>query len=309
MDAFGHDHAAAGRAALAGGEKAAVDGRAHGHVQVGIVQHHKRVLAAHLQLHLGTPAHAGGGHALASADGAGKAHARDALVFEQHSAHFRATAHHQVEHARRQACAVQDVGQRPGRARHHFSGLEHHGVAVGQGWGNFPGGDGDGEVPGGDQADHAQGLAGDLHAHAGAHRRQHLATGAQGFARKELEDGGSAAHFADGFGQGFAFFAGQQVAQLGLAGNDFVAHGVQDVKALLGGGQAPGREGGVGGCHGFECLLAAGHRVVADHVARVRGVGVLVGADAFGPLAADEVVFHGHVSGLQREKGRCSVSG
>ena len=33
-------------------KKAAVDGRAHGHVQVGVVQHHKRVLAAHLQLHL-----------------------------------------------------------------------------------------------------------------------------------------------------------------------------------------------------------------------------------------------------------------
>ncbi|MNT60053.1 hypothetical protein D3C72_1976100 [compost metagenome] len=102
VDAFGHDQAAAGSAALAGREEPAVDGGAHGHVQVGVVQHHKRVLAAHLQLHLGTARHAGGGHTLSRAHRSGEAHARNALVFQQHGAHLRAPAHDQVEHTGRQ---------------------------------------------------------------------------------------------------------------------------------------------------------------------------------------------------------------
>ncbi|MNV29914.1 hypothetical protein D3C71_1211630 [compost metagenome] len=188
---------------------------------------------------------------------------------------------------------MQDVCQRPGGAGHHLGGLEHYAVAVGQCGRDLPGRDGDGEVPRRDDADGAQGFARDLDAHARAHGRDHLAAGAQRLAGKELEDGRGAAHFSDGFGQGLAFFAGQQVAQLGLARNDFVAHGVQDVKALLGRGHAPCGERRVGCRHGLQRLLAARHGVVADHIACVGGVGVLVGANAVSPGAANQVCMHG----------------
>src|SRR3989344_3589464 len=135
--------------------------------------------------------------------------------------------------------------------------------------------------------------AGPIFQAGGAHGRHHLAAGAQRLAGKELEDGRGAADFANGFGQGLAFFAGQQVAQLGLARDDLVAHGVQDVKALLGRGQAPCREGRVRGGDGVERLFAAGHGVVSYHIARVGRVGVLVGANAVSPGAANQVCMHG----------------
>ena len=40
-------------AALAGGEEAAVQRPVHRDVQAGVVEHHHRILAAHLQLELG----------------------------------------------------------------------------------------------------------------------------------------------------------------------------------------------------------------------------------------------------------------
>ena len=247
VDAFGDDQARGRRAALAGGEEAAVQRRVHRDVQVGVVEHDHRILAAHLQLELGHARDAGLRDALAGGHRAGEADRVDALVVQQHLAHFGAAAHHQVEHARRQARAVQDVGDGPGAAGHQIGRLEHHGVAVGQGRGDLPGGDRDGEVPGRDQAHDAHGLARDFHADARAHGRHHLAAGTQRFAGKELEDVAGACHLADGLGQGLAFLAREQVAQFGLARQDLGAGGVEDVEALLRGGQAPGGLG-LGGC-------------------------------------------------------------
>ena len=52
VDAVGHDQARGRRAALAGGEEGAVDGAFDRDLQVGVVEHDQRVLAAHLELHL-----------------------------------------------------------------------------------------------------------------------------------------------------------------------------------------------------------------------------------------------------------------
>ena len=86
--------------------------------QVGIVQHDERVLAAHLELHL---LHRVGRNAAAATrrpvatepvndDGA---HAR---MPEHRLADHGAAAHDQVEHARRQAGAGDDLGQRGARS-------------------------------------------------------------------------------------------------------------------------------------------------------------------------------------------------
>jgi hypothetical protein len=55
VDAFGHHQAARRRAALAGREERALDRRVDGDVEVRVVEHHLRVLAAHLELQLLQP--------------------------------------------------------------------------------------------------------------------------------------------------------------------------------------------------------------------------------------------------------------
>ena len=52
VDAVRHDEARRRRAALAGREERAVDGALDRHLEVGVVEYHQRVLAAHFELHL-----------------------------------------------------------------------------------------------------------------------------------------------------------------------------------------------------------------------------------------------------------------
>ncbi|MNZ78403.1 hypothetical protein D3C78_969720 [compost metagenome] len=295
VDSVGHDQAAGGGAALARGVEAALRRQFHGLVQVGVVEHDLRVLAAHFQLHLLAALHAGGGNAAAHAHRAGETDGRHVGVLDQGVADHAARTHDQVEHAGRNARAVDDVGQRPGAAGNEVGGLEHHAVAEGQGRCDLPGGNGDGEVPGRDQADHADGLARDLHADAGAHRRQGLARQAQAFAGEELEDLARARDFAHGFGPGLAFLARQQVAQLFLARQDLGANLVERVVARLDAGNAPGREGGRGGGDGGLQVIRAALGVLADHIAEVAGVDVGAVAGGGRPLAVDQIVVAGHV--------------
>ena len=64
------------------------------------------------------------------------------------------------------------------------------------------------------------GLAGDLDADAGADRGQRLAGEAQALAGEELEDLRGAHGLADALGEGLALLAGEQPAELVLAGED-----------------------------------------------------------------------------------------
>ena len=52
VDALGDDQARRGGAALAGGVEGALHGALDRDVEVGVVEHHQRVLAAHLELEL-----------------------------------------------------------------------------------------------------------------------------------------------------------------------------------------------------------------------------------------------------------------
>ncbi|MNF66278.1 hypothetical protein D3C84_480650 [compost metagenome] len=201
-----------------------------------------------------------------------------------------AAAHHQVEHPGREAGAGDDFGNRPGAARHQIGRFQHHAVAVGQGRGDLPGRNGDGEIPRGDQADHPQRLAGHFHRDAGAHRGQHFAGLAQAFAGVELEDIAGAAHFADGLGQGLAFFPGQQRTELFAAGEDFAADLVQRVAARLDTGSRPGRKRGAGGGNGLIDLSGVGLGILADHIGQVGRIDIARIAGSGEPLAADIVV-------------------
>ena len=102
------------------------------HLEVGVVEHDGRVLAAHLELELAHHLDAGLGHALAGADRAGEGDGVDVRAVEHGLADHRALAHDQVQHALGQPGAVQDVDDGPGAAGHQVRRLEHHGVAVDQ---------------------------------------------------------------------------------------------------------------------------------------------------------------------------------
>ena len=77
----------------------------HRQLEVGVVEHHQRVLAAHLELHLGD-ARGAVRRPGADADRAGEADRVDSGAFDEALADDRAAAHHQVEHAGRQAGAL-----------------------------------------------------------------------------------------------------------------------------------------------------------------------------------------------------------
>jgi hypothetical protein len=64
-------------------------------------------------------------------------------------------------------------------------------------------------------------------------RGQLVSGEAQHFAGEKLEDLSGAHHFADAFGQRLALLAREQPPELVLAGEDFIACAIENVRALL----------------------------------------------------------------------------
>ena len=307
MDTRGDDDARGRGAALAGGEECRLRHGLDGDLEVGVIEHDGGVLAAHFELELAANLDRGQSNALAGADRAGEGDGVDVLGFQHGLADHRALAHHQVQHALGQAGADQDIDDSPGRARNQVGRLDHHGIAKGQRRGDLPGRDGDGEVPRRDDADDANRLAGDFDADAGAHRRDDLARQAQHFTGKEIKNLCGAGHFANAFRQGLAFFAAQQLAQFGLARQDFLGSLAQDGMALKDARTRPGGESRLGGCDGLLGLFGRSLRVNAHHIIDVGGVDVLAPLRA-DPFASDEVLMQCHGMCLLRGSQRRSAA-
>ena len=214
---------------LAGREKSALHAELDRLDDVGVVQNDLRVLAAHFQLAFFQRDGALLRNAATDGLRAGEADRVHARMVDERVANHAAPAHDQVEHAGRNAAAADDLGQRPGAARHQVGGLHHDAVAVSQCRRDFPGGNRNREIPRGDDADHANRLAGDFNADAGAYRRNDLAGQAQAFAGEELEDFAGAGGLADALGFRFAFFARQQRAEFLAPGQDFRADLVERI--------------------------------------------------------------------------------
>ena len=110
-------------------KKAPLTARFDGDLEVGIVEHDQRILAAHLQLellHRRRTATQACAILRPVATEPVKEIAATSGMLEQRLADHRAAAHHQVEHAGRQAGARDDLGERMRRARHEIGRLEHH---------------------------------------------------------------------------------------------------------------------------------------------------------------------------------------
>ena len=242
VDALGDDQARGRGAALPGREIRALHRDVHRGRQVGVVQHHERVLAPHLELELRHARDRLLRDRPAGLHRPGEADRGDVGVVHERVADHRPGAHHEVEHAGRNAGGGEDVGQHPGATRRPLRRLEHDGVAERERRRDLPGRDRDREVPRRDQADDADRLAGDLDVDAGTDRRQLLAGQPQHLAGEELEDVPGAHRLADALGQRLAFLAREQPADLVLAGEDVGADLVEDVGAILDRRRRPGRK-------------------------------------------------------------------
>ena len=92
VDPGGDDQPAGGGAALAGRVEGALDGAVDGDVEVGVVEHDQRVLAAHLELDARAAASGGLGDARPGLDRAGEADGIDAGVLDERVADLAAAS-------------------------------------------------------------------------------------------------------------------------------------------------------------------------------------------------------------------------
>ncbi len=166
VNPVGHDDSARSRASLAGGEKRAVERALNRAVEIAVIQHDERILAAHLQLHACLMRHRRAGDASTNALRTGKRNRRDIRMQREHVAR-RAAADHEVEHALRRAGLVNDLRHRKGDRRRQRRGLHHDRVAERQRGRALPRRNRDREIPGRDQADDAERLAVSCHINPG----------------------------------------------------------------------------------------------------------------------------------------------
>ncbi len=157
-DGLVHQQARGGRADLTGIE---VDARHHpvgGFLDVGIIEHDDRRLAAKLQ---GDTARAAGRSLhdlLADHIAAGEGNLVDARMTGQRRADGLAIAVQQIEHARRQSGFQRDLGHHLLRQRRHFRRLDHQGAARGERRRDLPDTGDQREVPRRDQSHHTSRL-------------------------------------------------------------------------------------------------------------------------------------------------------
>ncbi|MCY1172772.1 hypothetical protein D9M73_129160 [compost metagenome] len=292
MDAVADDQSRRGRALLPGAEEGAVQRAFHGDVEVGVIEHHQGVLAAHFQLATHQVAGGGDRDAATGLQGAGEGHRIDVGGLDQAFADHSAAAHDQVEGAGGQGLTADDFSQGPSAGRHQVCRFEHYGVAKGQGRGNLPRGGGHGEIPRRDDADHADRFTLNFDLDAGAYRGGRPAHLTQHFGRVVVEELRAAIDFAYALGQRFSFFPGEQFAEFFLARHQLVADGHQYLLALFQATGGPLRLGVTGSRDGVLGLFGACLVVMPDQVFDIRRAVVGDKALAFTPVAAN-VVFAG----------------
>ena len=290
MNPFGHDQPRRSRAALSGRIVRALHGDVDRHLQIRIVEHHERVLAAHFELHFGEPRARVLRNRPSRADRPREADGGDIRMVDDRVSHDGTGARHEIEHARRDAGLVQDLGERPCTSGRPLRGLEHDGVPIGQRGRDLPRGNGNREIPGRDQTDDADRLARDFHVDTRANRGQLFAREAHRLSGKELENLAGARGLADTLCQRLPFFAREQPADLVLSRQDFRSDSVEDIGAPLNRARRPLRKHGLRGGDRRARLLGVGHRVLADHVREIRRIAIGDGVCPTDPFAGDVVV-------------------
>ena len=172
--------------------------------------------------------------------------------------------------------------------RDFFRGLEHEGIAAGDGEREHPHRHHRREVERGDAGAHANRLQHGMAIHASTDVLGMLALEQMRRADGELDHLDAALHRTGSVFQCFAVLFTGELSQFGAMDFKQIAEFVQDTAAAQRRGFAPGRKGCLGGLHRIDYVIAAGQWHLPDHLAgsRVGYVGQAAAA-AFGALAID----------------------
>ena len=299
-DALVHQQAGAGAAHLARVAEDAVDGVLDSAVEVfKIREENLRGLATAFQadaLHVRAPGIFQ--HALAGDRGAREGNLGHVVVQRERFAGGQAETVHHVEHTRRATGLDEQFGEQQGGQRRLFRGLQHYGVAGGQGRGHLPAGHHERVVPGNHTTDHAerftQGVVEGLYGGV-RDRTLHFVDEFAEIAHRERGlRNVHAGHFAHWLAHG----EGVQQGEAGGVGIDEVCPARHDPHAIAGGHAAPtaigmgllgGGDGQVdiggvargdlaqrlagGRVHQRVAAVARGHLLAVDEVAGVEPEG------------------------------------
>jgi len=249
------------------------DGAFDRRIDVGIVKHDERRVAAQLQRQLFD-----GGRALrhehaAHFGGAGKRQVPYHAACAQRLADgARVAAGNDVDYARRQSGAHRQLGGGQRGERRQPGGFDDHRTAGGQRGGDLARDHRQRKVPRRDGRAHADGLANHHNALGRVVRGQRLAVDALGLLGKPFDEAGPVSHFALGLGQWLALLGGHDAGQVVLMRHQQTKPVQQQRVAPLAGERAPGRPGGIGG--GYGLLRVRGAQV--GHVGQL-GTGGRIG--------------------------------
>jgi hypothetical protein len=215
-----------------------------------------------------------------------------------------------VEYAVGKARFLPQLGDPVRRRRVLLRGLEHDGVAGGDGHGEEPHRHHGREVEWRDDRGHAQGLAQrvDVDVRRGVLRVTALEVG--GDAAGEFDDFLAAGDLAEGIGDDLAVFGGDDLGQFLLARIQQLAEGEQDARPLRQRGVAPGGERlGGGGDRRFHGRLRTERHLAADDAGGgVRDISEAgVGARGDG-LSVDPMGESGHRCPSSSSMGRLTPS-
>lgn len=173
----GDEQPGAGDAALSAGGEDAVHDAGEGLLQVGVLQHDRRGLAAEFEGDGDEFVGGGVGEGAAGGGAAGEGDLLHGRVADDRVADDAAAAGQDGEQGGGQPglgeCPVDEAAEREGDEGRPLGGLEEDGVARGEGGGELLGVAGDRRVPGGDRADDADGFV-------DAHRDVRAAGGREG---------------------------------------------------------------------------------------------------------------------------------
>ena len=198
------------------------DGALDRGIDIGVVEHHERRVAAEFEAEL---LHADGGLAVedfADLGRAGEADEAHGRMFAQHLADRRRIAGQDVEHALRHAGLFGERDQRQRGQRRFIGGLEHHRAARGERRRDFSGDHRARKIPRRDRAADADRLLDREQPRIRPLGRDGFAIDAAGFLGEKFDIGAADIDFAERFRQRLALLGGEDQGQVLAVGDDQV---------------------------------------------------------------------------------------
>src|SRR5471032_1398603 len=232
------------------------DGAFDGLIQVCVVEHDERRVAAQFQGDF-LDVLGAFGHQLTTDFGrTGERQLAHDRVAGQLAADVASAAGDNAQHAFRDACAVCQLNQCQRRERRLRSRFDHHGATGSQRRARFTGDHRRGEVPRRDRRGDADRLLDHDQAFVGLVTRNHIAIDALGFFGEPLNKGSGVNDLALGFGQWLALFEGHEATEVVLVFDQQFEPATQLVRTLFGSQCTPGWQrlvSGLDGATGFSC--------------------------------------------------------